>query len=90
MPYVLQRKSASMTHNSFHSPPSCARLLPGVALLLCCLVGQGCNWTLPRGEGFTDEMSSWSRNLRPKEKSDDTPLGTSNKALEIERNLGYR
>lgn len=61
-----------------------------MAILLCFLSVQGCNWTLPRGEGFNGEMSTWSQNVRPQEKSDGTPLGTSSKALEIERNLGYK
>jgi hypothetical protein len=82
-----------MTHYTSHSPQSFERWFrkATVAILLCLVSAQGCNWTIPRGEGFNkDEMSTWSQNLRKEEKSEGTPLGTSNKALEIERNLGYK
>ena len=62
-------------------------------LLGICLLAQGCgwNWAKLRGEGFNDEMTTSGQHLRQRqEKSDGSPLGTSNKALEIERNLGYR
>jgi hypothetical protein len=66
------------------------RWAPLLAMVLWMLTSQGCNWTLPRGEGFHDEMADWSQNVRKQDHSDGTPLGTSSKALEIERNLGYR
>ena len=63
-----------------------------VLLVGGCLLSQGCswNWAKLKGEGFSDEMSQTGQYLRQHEKSDGSPLGTSNKALEIERNLGYR
>jgi hypothetical protein len=68
-----------------------ARCRPAaLGMLLAAFFMSGCNWTIPRGEGFHDEMSTWSKSVRQQEKSDGSPLGTSNKALEIERNLGYR
>lgn len=89
----IARKPASMTHYSYQ-PKSrfrpCLGMLAAAVILLGSMLSPGCNWNIPRGEGFHDEMSSWSKNVRQQEKSDGTPLGTSNKALEIERNLGYR
>ena len=55
------------------------------------LVSGGCkswSWTALRGEGLTDELAEWSSGLRPK--SSDTAAGTSEKARQIERNLGYQ
>lgn len=82
-----------MTQHNSNTTQSFGRYFwkPAAAALLCLLSSQGCNWSIPRGEGFNeDEMSNWSQNLRKQEKSEGTPLGTSSKALEIERNLGYR
>jgi len=90
---LIYREAASMTRSFTISlrPPGCRRLLGLLLLCACCFSG-GCTWDWGKlkGEGFNDEMSGWSQNLRRQEKSDGTPLGTSNKALEIERNLGYR
>lgn len=75
----------------FHPNAANLSARPRLAMAVCvvCLSLTSCNWLFPRGEGFNDEMSTWSRNLRKQEKSNGTPLGTSEKALEIERNLGY-
>jgi len=72
-------------------PDKQVRLAVAAPLLiaLCGIGGCGLNWQKLRGEGFTDSMSSWSANLRGGETSG-SPLGTSEKALQIERNLGYR
>jgi len=62
--------------------------------MLCwCLFSTGCSWNAWRslqGEGFHDEMAGTSKNLRNQKESDGTPLGMSQKAREIESNLGYR
>jgi len=64
--------------------------LAWLSLGLAVLVG-GCRTHLAelQGEGFDDQLSGWSSRLRP-EQSDGTPLGASRKALEVERNLGFR
>lgn len=41
-------------------------------------------------DGFHDSQAGWSKNLRRSEESGGTALGTSTKAREVERNLGYR
>ena len=60
-------------------------------LLAAVLTAPGCagwNWSRMRGEGFQDEMATWSGKLRADER-EGSPLGWSQKALEVERNLGY-
>ena len=66
------------------------RWLPlGLLSLSLTLGGCSWDWSKLRGEGFTDENAGWSRGLR-KGDGDSSPLGTSQKALEIERNLGVQ
>ena len=65
------------------------RRLALAVLLSLPLSGCGWNWTKLRGDGLDDSLSGEGKNLRQSE-SAGTPLGTSQKALEIEQNLGYR
>ncbi len=61
-----------------------------VVVLLLVAGTAGCqSWNL-RGEGFAeDEFSSMPKRLRPFEPGSEA-FGVSNKALQIERNLGFR
>lgn len=66
---------------------------PFVVALLAglCLASGGCaRWNLAwlRGEGLQDGLANWSAGLRPQSKESGT--GTSEKAREIERHLGFR
>lgn len=82
------------------NPPAMCRALRQIAVLLgrwACLgavllgVGlSGCqSWNL-RGESFAeDEFSNMPKRLRPFEPGSEA-FGVSNKALQIERNLGFR
>lgn len=81
-------------------PPAMSRALHQIAVLLgrwsCLLVVlfavsvPGCqSWNL-RGETFPeDEFSGMPKHLRPFEPGSEA-FGVSNKALQIERNLGFR
>jgi hypothetical protein len=61
------------------------------ALLALALFVSGCQWNKQTllGEGFNDELTGASKQMR-RGKSDGTALGASQKALDIEENLGYR
>ncbi len=57
--------------------------------MIACLVLPGCAKVNLRGESFKeDELSGTVRQLRPRDQNAE-PWGVSNKALQIERNLGY-
>lgn len=61
----------------------------GVGSVLVC---GGCQmWEPPKptGAGSPDDSKAWTDQMRP-ESSGDVPTGTSPKARDIERNLGYR
>lgn len=60
-------------------------------LVIVCLGVAGCckGWNL-RGDGFADDdLARMPQQMRPKE-PDGQPYGFSNKARQIESNLGYR
>lgn len=62
-----------------------------LALVIVCLGMAGCcnSWNL-RGDGFPDdELAHVPQQVRPKEPTG-VPYGFSNKARQIESNLGYR
>lgn len=60
-----------------------------IVALLACLGLSGCAGFDLRGESFKeDELSGTARQLRPRENKNEA-WGTSNKALQIEKDLGF-
>jgi|GEM_PF-3244165 len=60
-----------------------------IVAAIACLGLSGCTRFDLRGESFKeDELSGTFRQLRPQD-SKAEPWGASNKALQIEKNLGY-
>lgn len=58
-------------------------------MLVACAAVPGCAKFDLRGEPFKeDEFSLMPRQLRPREKQEES-WGVSNKAIQIEKNLGY-
>jgi hypothetical protein len=56
---------------------------------LCCALS-GCKSENLQGDKFTDDYATWGESHRPADTSDGNLYGASDKARQVERNLGVR
>ena len=55
-----------------------------------CLSLAGCNMLKQHDDNFTDDYATWGQAHRPHDDSDGNLTGASEKARQVERNLGVR
>ena len=60
------------------------------ATLGVCIGLSGCKTVKLPEEKFTDDYATWGQSHRPPDGSDGNLLGSSDKARQVERNLGVR